>query len=95
MKSLKRFVLLFFIGAVFALPVAYSASLGPCITCIDLYTDYRTSELCQLTFADPYAQTCDYSCLPTDLGTIQPEGTYVTYCGFDNPCTVSNPQDCY
>jgi hypothetical protein len=95
MKYFKRLFVLFCIGAVLALPVAYSADMGPCITCIDYYTDYRTSELCSLTGADPYAQTCDYSCLPTDLNTPQPQSTYVTYCGFDNPCTVSHPEDCY
>lgn len=95
MKSVKRILLSFFIGAVLALPVALSATTGPCVTCIDYYTDYRTSELCSLTGADPYAQTCDYSCLPTDLNTPQPQGTYQTYCGFDHPCTTSNPEDCY
>ena len=95
MKSLKRILGSFCIGAMLAMSVAYSANLGPCITCIDIYTNYQTSELCALTFADPYAQTCEYSCLPTDLGTIQPESTYLTFCGFDNPCTVSHPEDCY
>lgn len=93
MKSLKRILLSFFIGAVLALPVAFSANMGPCVTCIDYYTQGR--ELCSLTYADPYAQTCEYSCLPTDPNTPQPEGTYHTYCGFDHPCTASNPQDCY
>ncbi|HEX8734511.1 MAG TPA: hypothetical protein VF721_04260 [Pyrinomonadaceae bacterium] len=93
MKSLKRFFVLFCIGALLALPVAYSANMGPCVTCIDYYS--TGWELCSLTYADPYTQTCEYSCLPTDPNTVQPESTYVTYCGFDNPCTASHPEDCY
>ena len=92
MKSARLILFSFFVGVVLALPAASLATSGPCVTCIDYYTE--RNELCSLTGADPWEQTCTYSCLPTDPNTPQPEGTYITYCGFDNPCTLSNLEDC-
>jgi hypothetical protein len=94
-KILGKFLALGFLMTGFALlfPSSGLAEAAPCVTCIDYYTNGR--ELCSLTYADPYAGTCDYTCLPTDPGTVQPEGTYITYCGFEHPCTLDRIEDCY
>lgn len=81
-KILHRILILGLLisGLALVFPASGLADDPPCITCIDYYS--TGTALCNLTFADPYAGTCSYDCYPQEPGVIQPEGTYLTFCGF-------------